>query len=75
MIKAKEDFKEESGEGDDSEVVVRTSGDRWIMCGPCRYIPSTKVEVIEKRSNICLEKNEGVYVRDTRSGKVKLVSG
>ena len=67
MIKASETFTE--GE------VVHTSGDRWMVRGPVRYVPSTKVVVLEERKNLVLDKNEGVYVRDTRAGDVKLVSG
>jgi len=67
LIKARETFTE--GEN------TYTSGDRWMVHGPCRYYPNTMVEVLERRANICLDKNEGVYVRDTRSGSVKLVSG
>ena len=46
-----------------------------MVKGPQRFIPSIKVEVVEVRANICLDKNEGIYVRDTRSGEVQLISG
>jgi major vault protein len=67
LIKAKENFKD-----GDKEI---PSGEKWTVKGPCRYIPDIKVEVIERRRKICLDKNEGIYVRDTRKGDVKLISG
>ena len=36
-----------------------------MIQGPARFTPQIKVEVLETRENICLDKNEGVYVRDT----------
>jgi major vault protein len=42
---------------------------------PCDYIPPVQVEVLEKRSAIPLDKNEGIYVRDVKSGELKLVTG
>lgn len=46
-----------------------------MVHGPTRFVPENTVEVVEKRANICLDKNEGVYVRNIRTGEVKLVSG
>ena len=46
-----------------------------MIHGPTRFVPDIRVDVMEKRSNICLDKNEGVYVRNIRTGEVKLVSG
>ena len=43
--------------------------------GPCTYIPPVEVEVLEKRKKIPLDKNEGVYVRDTRTGLISTVMG
>ena len=61
LIKAKETFTE-------GEKTTR-SGDKWMVRGPVRYTPSIQVEVLEVRENITLDKNEGIYVRDTRSGR------
>lgn len=33
------------------------------------------MEVVESRAKIPLDKNEGIYVRDTRSGKVNVIFG
>nr|BBB87256.1 major vault protein [Raphidocystis contractilis] len=50
-------------------------GDRWMILGPCEYVPSVEVEIIDRRKSIPLDENEGVYVRDTRTGKVRPVTG
>lgn len=41
-----------------------------MIRGPSEYIPPVEVEVVTKRKAIPLDENEGVYVRDTKSGKV-----
>jgi major vault protein len=50
-------------------------GDRWMIYGPADYVPSVSVEIIEKRRAIPLDENEGIYVRDTKTGRVRAVSG
>lgn len=50
-------------------------GDRWMINGPGRYIPPIQVEVLETRRVIPLDKNEGIYVKDIREGKVRTVIG
>ncbi len=51
------------------------AGDRWMIRGPADYIPPATVRIVERRSAIPLDKNEGIYVRDLRTGKVRLVRG
>jgi major vault protein len=46
-----------------------------MILGSCEYIPPIEVEVIEKRQRYPLDKNEGIYVRNMKSGEVKLISG
>lgn len=46
-----------------------------MIYGPCNYIPTNEVEVVEVRSKIPLDKNEGIYVRDTRTGVVRPIFG
>ncbi len=53
----------------------RNAGDRWMVYGPCDYIPAVEVEVVERRRSIPLDENEGIYVRDTVTGKVRSVVG
>jgi len=50
-------------------------GDRWMIVGPCDYIPPVQVEILEKREAIALSENEGVYIRDITSGKVRAHTG
>jgi len=54
---------------------VRAPGDRWMIFGPTDYVPPVEVEIVERRKTIPLDDNEGVYVRDIRSGKVRAVTG
>jgi len=46
-------------------------GDRWMIHGPTDYIPPVQVEIIEKRKLIPLDENEGIYVRDIKTGRVR----
>lgn len=39
-----------------------------MIYGPCIYTPPIEVEVLEHRRKIALDKNEGIYVRDTKTG-------
>ena len=50
-------------------------GDRWMLKGPGRYIPPVQVQVLEIRKVIALDKNEGIYVKDIREGRVRTVIG
>jgi len=67
LLRAREAFKDES--------VERRPGDRWLCKGPRDYIPPVQVQVVEKRKVTPLDENEGIYVRDTRSGRVRSVTG
>ncbi|EGD78575.1 major vault protein [Salpingoeca rosetta] len=55
--------------------VQRLPGDRWMIRGPAEYVPPVQVEVVQKREAIPLDDNEGIYVRDTKTGKVRAVIG
>jgi major vault protein len=55
--------------------VTHQPGDTWMIHGPCDYFPPVEVEVIEKRRSIPLDENEGIYVRDNKTGKVRAVIG
>jgi major vault protein len=67
LLRAKEEFKD--GE------VVHYPGDRWMVQGPVEYVPPVEVEILETRRSIPLDTNEGIYVRDIRTGKVRSVLG
>ncbi|XP_034448590.1 major vault protein isoform X2 [Hippoglossus hippoglossus] len=55
--------------------VQRRPGDRWMLRGPAEYVPPTAVEVMVRRDAIPLDENEGIYVRDIKTGKVRAVIG
>jgi len=68
LLRAKEEFTDESK-------VLHQPGDRWMVYGPCDFIPDVQVEVVERRHSIPLDTNEGVYVRDIKSGHVRAEMG
>lgn len=41
-----------------------------MLRGPIEYVPPAAVEVMLKRQAIPLDENEGIYVRDIKTGKV-----
>jgi len=67
LLRAREAFKEGSD--------LRRPGDRWMIHGPCDYIPPVQVEILEKRRVLPLDENEGIYVRDIKTGRVRSVIG
>lgn len=71
ILRATEAFEEEIN----NAKVSRQPGDRWMIKGPTEYVPKVQVEVVERRRAIPLDDNEGVYVRNTQTGKVRAVIG
>lgn len=63
VIRCNEPFKE------------RNPGDRWMIRGPIEYTPPVEVEVLMKSRAIPLDENEGIYVRDIRTGQVRAIIG
>ncbi|EEY53394.1 major vault protein [Phytophthora infestans T30-4] len=55
--------------------VRREAGERWMVHGPREYIPPIQVTVLETRCAIPLDINEGVYVRERKTGHVRAVKG
>ncbi|XP_058269586.1 major vault protein isoform X2 [Hemibagrus wyckioides] len=71
-----EDEDEEEQEGQSKKATVqRRPGDRWMLRGPIEYVPPATVEVLLRRQAIPLDENEGIYVRDIKTGKVRAVIG
>jgi len=70
LLRAKEAYVDTSS----GENVNRNPGDKWMIQGPCDFIPSIEVEILEKRRTIPLDENEGIYVRDLDTGKVRTVT-
>jgi len=67
LLRAREAFKDEEG--------PRQPGDRWMIYGPCDYVPPVEVEIVERRKAIPLDETEGIYVRDIKTGRVRSVTG
>ncbi|KAK3703611.1 hypothetical protein QZH41_019149 [Actinostola sp. cb2023] len=78
ILKAHEAFVDRAQDDEDADKgkgVVRKPGDRWMIRGPSEYIPPVEVEVCDRRKAIPLDNNEGIYVRDIKTGKVRAVCG
>ncbi|KAF6779026.1 hypothetical protein AHF37_01569 [Paragonimus kellicotti] len=54
---------------------LRQPGERWLIRGPCEYVPPVGIEVVEKRTSIPLGESEGIYVRNMQTGEVRVVTG
>jgi major vault protein len=54
---------------------TKKAGDKWMVTGPCDFIPNVEIDVVERRKSIPLDDNEGIYVRDTTTGTVRAVVG
>ncbi|KAM9168714.1 major vault protein isoform 1-T2 [Mergus octosetaceus] len=72
LLQALQTIKDTSEEGTE---VTRRAGDRWLARGPLEYVPPAEVAVLERRQAVALADNEGIYVRDIRTGKVRVVTG
>ena len=55
--------------------VARRPGDRWMVTGPVEFVPPTEVEVVVQQTAIPLDRTEGIYVRNNRTGEVRAVCG
>ncbi|NWT47351.1 MVP protein, partial [Chroicocephalus maculipennis] len=72
LLQALQTIKDTNEEGKE---VTRRAGDRWLARGPLEYVPPAEVTVLERRRAVALADNEGIYVRDIRTGKVRVVMG
>jgi len=59
----------------DASGVERGPGDRWLIKGPCEYVPPVHAVVHKRRKANPLDQNEGIYVRNIKSGDVRKVCG
>ncbi|XP_043230410.1 major vault protein-like isoform X6 [Amphibalanus amphitrite] len=55
--------------------VTRRPGDRWMVTGPVEFVPPIEVEVVVQQTAIPLDRTEGIYVRNNRTGEVRAVCG
>lgn len=67
-----EEEEEERAKRSRRSGTVRRPGDRWMLRGPIEYVPPAAVEVVLRRQAIPLDENEGIYVRDIKTGKVRV---
>lgn len=68
LVQARELYVDEHGD-------KYKPGTKWMINGPLRFIPPIEVEIIETRSVIPLDKNEGIYVRNLKTGEVQTIIG
>lgn len=71
VLKASKSFKDDI----EDPAIERKAGDKWMIRGPIEYIPPTEVTVSSRRQAIPLDENEGVYVRNLKTGKIRAVTG
>ncbi|KTG38447.1 hypothetical protein cypCar_00000266, partial [Cyprinus carpio] len=72
MLQQEELDEEEEGESRAKKRgIQRRPGDRWMLRGPVEYVPPATVEVLLRRNAIPLDENEGIYVRDIKTGKAR----
>lgn len=64
LLQAKLEFKDDEGN-------LHCAGEKWMIKGPREYIPPIEVTILEERKSIPLGDNEGIYIRDIKTGKVK----
>lgn len=69
------ELKEDEKLEDYTSDLKRTPGEQWMEYGPTNYLPPVEVEVVRRVEEIPLDTNEGVYVRDIRTGAVKAIIG
>lgn len=65
LLQAREDFMDESKK--------RPAGSKWMIEGPRDYVPPVEVDILEERQSIPLDENEGIYVRNMKTGEVRTV--
>ncbi|XP_037070085.1 major vault protein-like isoform X2 [Pollicipes pollicipes] len=71
VLRASEGFTDDTV----SPPVARRPGDRWMVHGPVEFVPPIEVEVVLQQSAIPLDRTEGIYVRNNRTGEVRAVCG
>lgn len=64
LLQAKENYHDESTDK------IYKSGTKWMINGPMRFTPPVEVKILSTSRIIPLDKNEGIYVRNIKNGKV-----
>jgi major vault protein len=64
LIQALEDYT------DPISKQTHKAGAKWMISGPIKFIPPVELSILSTSRIIPLDKNEGIYVRNTKTGKV-----
>ena len=75
ILAADEEFNDLVVENGKEVKVTRKPGDRWMIRGPMEYVPPVQARVVRKNVAIPLHENEGIYVRDIKTGQVRAEIG
>jgi len=73
-VQATRDHEEEA-DGQDEGAITRHEGTTWLVRGPRTFVPNKDVQIIGEAISLSLGEGEGCYLKDWRSGEVRLVSG
>lgn len=60
---------------DTENPINRKAGDKWVIRGPVIFTPNENVEVIKPLNVISLDQEEGIYIKDLKTGKIQLIKG
>jgi len=52
---------------------IRNPGDKYLIFGPTSYVPPLEASILSRRKRIPLKTNEGIYVRNIRTGNIRTV--
>jgi major vault protein len=58
-----------------NEKAIKMAGERWMLKGPCSYVPPVEVIVVERRKAIPMDSVEGIYIRNIKTGSVRVQKG
>lgn len=64
LLQAKDDYIDPDG-------TQFKAGAKWMVKGPIRFIPPIEVDILKVIQTIPLDANEGIYIRDTKTGKIR----
>ncbi len=65
----------DSQDGEGEAPVARHEGETWLVRGPRTYVPNKDVQILGKAVALSLGEGEGAYIKNWRSGEVRLESG
>eukprot|EP00796_Vickermania_ingenoplastis_P012461 gene12461-8548_t len=76
LVQALTAYTEEVPDATGTPVALRREpSQRWLVRGPCCYVPPLTVKVLEWRKVIPLSQHQGVYVQNMVTGNIRSVFG